>query len=102
MTITEYTQEELDGQKVNVISVRDGEGKPSYETKQTEDVKMLSYVYVVYDGDEGTVYSQEYTYDEHGNLLSTVIYDGNGNQLSSETHTWKAIQVSIDCPRASA
>lgn len=42
------------------------------------------------------------TYDGHGNLLSTVIYDGEGNQLSSETHTWKAIQVPIDCPRASA
>lgn len=96
MTITEYTQEELDGQKVNVISVRDGEGKPSYETKQTEDGKMLSYVYVVYDGDEGTVYSQEYTYDEHGNLTSEkwttgeevvsevtneYTYDDNGKML---------------------
>ena len=42
------------------------------------------------------------TYDEHGNLMSTVIYDGNGSQISSETHTWKAIRVPIDCPRASA
>ena len=67
---------------------------------------------IVYDGltqthtltlADGTVSQKTViTYDEHGNLLSTVIYDGNGNQLSSETHTWKAIQVSIDCPRASA
>lgn len=42
------------------------------------------------------------TYDDQGNLLSTVIYDGSDTLISSETHTWKAIQVPIDCPRASA
>ena len=101
MTITEYTQEELDGQKVQVISVRDGEGKPSCETKETEDGKMLSYVYVVYDGDVGTVYSQEYTYDEQGNLTgekwatdgevvsevtNEYTYDANG-KVTQKLHT---------------
>lgn len=67
---------------------------------------------VVYDGltqthtltkPDGTVTQKTViTYDEHGNLLSTVIYDGTGLQLSSESHTWRAIQVSVDCPRASA
>ena len=42
------------------------------------------------------------TYDEHGNLLSSVEYDGQGNLLVSESHAWKAIEVPLDCPRASA
>ena len=67
---------------------------------------------IVYDGlvqthtltlPDGTVtQTTVITHDEHGNLLSTVIYDGKGEIVSSETHTWKAIQVPIDCPRASA
>lgn len=41
------------------------------------------------------------TYDDHGNILSAVVYDGEGTVISTETHTWKAIQVPLDCPRAS-
>lgn len=41
------------------------------------------------------------TYDENGNLSSSVNYDGQGNLLSTETHSWKAIEIPVDCPRTS-
>lgn len=41
------------------------------------------------------------TYDVAGNLLTHEIYNANQELLSKETHTWKAIQVDPDCPRAS-
>lgn len=41
------------------------------------------------------------TYDNHGNLLTSTTCDSEGNVLSTETHTWKAVEVPIDCPRAS-
>ncbi len=50
---------------------------------------------------DGTVLQKTvYTYDEHGNLLSTVVYNAKGEQVTSEVQTWKAIRVPIDCPRA--
>lgn len=51
---------------------------------------------------DGTVSQTiEMTYDTNGNLLSQVVRDGQGNLVTKETHTWKAIQVPVDCPRAS-
>lgn len=41
------------------------------------------------------------TYDEHGNLLTQEIHDSDHNLVSRETHTWKAVEVDPDCPRAS-
>ena len=41
------------------------------------------------------------TYDNAGNLLTHEIYDGLQKLISKETHTWKAIEVAPDCPRAS-
>jgi YD repeat-containing protein len=41
------------------------------------------------------------TYDQHGNLLTQEIFDGNGQSISKETHTWKAVVVPFNCPRAS-
>ena len=41
------------------------------------------------------------TYDENHNLLTHTVYNALGDQVSKETHTWKAIQVDPDCPRAS-
>lgn len=41
------------------------------------------------------------TYDENGNLLTHIVYNANGDLISKETHTWKAIEVDHDCPRAS-
>jgi hypothetical protein len=40
-------------------------------------------------------------YDEQGNLLTQEIFGSNGQLISRETHTWKAVVVPIDCPRAS-
>lgn len=41
------------------------------------------------------------TYDEQGNLLTQEIFDSSGQLISKETHTWKAVVVPFDCPRAS-
>lgn len=41
------------------------------------------------------------TYDDAGNLLTHTIFNAKGEQVSKETHTWKAIEVAPDCPRAS-
>lgn len=41
------------------------------------------------------------TYDEFGNILQVQAFDGENNLLSTETHNWKAIEVPLDCPRAS-
>lgn len=41
------------------------------------------------------------THDEHGNLLCQELYTSKKVLISRETHTWKAIEVPIDCPRAS-
>lgn len=41
------------------------------------------------------------TYDDQGNAVRTESYSGTGALLVSETTTWKAIEVPIDCPRAS-
>lgn len=41
------------------------------------------------------------TYSISGHLLSHEIYNAEKELISKETHTWKAIQVDPDCPRAS-
>lgn len=41
------------------------------------------------------------TYDENGNLLTHTVYNANNELISKETHTWKALQVDPDSPRAS-
>ena len=41
------------------------------------------------------------TYDVHGNLLAQEIFDNSNALISKETHTWKAVEVPLDCPRAS-
>lgn len=51
--------------------------------------------------DDTIIQTTVITYDEHGNLLSQVVYDGNNNVISKETHSWKAVVVPLDCPRAS-
>lgn len=45
--------------------------------------------------------TQTMTYDEEGNLLSTVLADAGGNLISSETHVWQAVEVPPEAPRAS-
>lgn len=40
------------------------------------------------------------TYDENGNLATSVTYDGEGEILSKDIHVWRAVTVPIDCPRA--
>ena len=41
------------------------------------------------------------TYDDARNLLTHSVYNALGDLVSKETHTWKAILVDSECPRAS-
>jgi hypothetical protein len=40
------------------------------------------------------------TYDENGNLATSVTRDGAGSVIEKQTHLWRAVTVPIDCPRA--
>lgn len=52
--------------------------------------------------EDGTVLSKTVTvHDEFGNLLESTVYDSADRVVSTEIHTWKAIEVPVDCPRAS-
>ncbi len=54
------------------------------------------------DAVSGTVTQTTHlTYDEQGNLLTSAVYDGENRLVSREAHTWKAVVVPPDCPRAS-
>lgn len=51
---------------------------------------------------DGTVLqTQVLTYDEYHNLLKNTLIDGTGTLLFMEEHTWKAVEVPVDSPRAS-
>lgn len=82
------------------------DGKPTAMTTYHADGTLSKTVTYVYDGltvtataDDGTVTQQ--TFDEHGDLLSSIEYAADGTETSRETHSWKAIEVPIDSPRAS-
>lgn len=93
------------------IYATDEEGRPTAITIYQPDGTLLSTSTYTRDGStetitaslpDGTVnQTAVLTYDEHGNLLTQEIFDGNGQLISKETHTWKAVTVPIDCPRAS-
>ncbi|MBQ7416004.1 MAG: hypothetical protein IJW14_03080 [Oscillospiraceae bacterium] len=53
------------------------------------------------DPDGKLIQTAVMTYDEHGNLLTHQVRNADGELVSKETHTWKAVQVDPDCPRAS-
>lgn len=51
---------------------------------------------------DGTVLQiQTLTYDEHNNLLTNTLTGSDGTLVSTETHTWKAVEVPFNSPRAS-
>lgn len=51
--------------------------------------------------DGSVVQTSIMTYDENGNLLTHTVYNADNELVSKETHTWKALQVDLDSPRAS-
>lgn len=53
------------------------------------------------DSDGAVIQTAVLTYDDYGNLLTHTVYNAYHEQVSKETHTWKAVQVEPDCPRAS-
>ena len=53
------------------------------------------------DADGAVIQIAVMTYDDAGNLLTHEIYNADNELISKETHTWKAVQVDPDCPRAS-
>ncbi len=119
---TEYTYDEKGGltrqdQYVDGILTGyglfkvDKEGRPVRCENYDREGTLLTIVTYAYEGTmetrtytdgTGTLVTQEQvmTYDEWGNLLTSTVFDGSGNPLSEETHTWRAIQVAADQPRA--
>ena len=61
----------------------------------------LTQTCVLIDGISTVLSKTVTTYDEFGNLLQVQAFDASGALVSTETHTWKAIEVPLDCPRAS-
>lgn len=55
---------------------------------------------VTTDAQGNVLQTQTLTYDDHGNLLSSILHDAAGMMVSSETHVWMAIQVPEGHPRA--
>lgn len=87
------------------------DGKPLRCDNYSPEGTLISVITYAYDGTMETrtitdatgelvTQIQTMTYDEHGNLLSSSICDGNDLALSSEEHTWRAIEVPVDVPRA--
>lgn len=77
----------------------DPEGNPSSTITCTYEGNTETRVTAL---DNGTVLqTQVLTYDEQNNLLTNTITNGEGSLLSSETHTWMAITVPANSPRAS-
>lgn len=56
---------------------------------------------VTADAEGAVMQTAVLTYDDAKNLLTHTVYNALGDQVSKETHTWKALQVDPNCPRAS-
>lgn len=103
-----YLNGELNGY---IIYSADEQGRTAAATSYQPDGTVSlagTYTYegstttVITSRSDGTVEQKTVTvYDEQGNLSQSTVYDGDGNILSSEKHTWMAIEVPLDCPRAS-
>lgn len=97
----------LDGvlQDYSVFTLGD-DGRPTVRSIYQADGTLSGTVQYTYDGStviatagDGSVTEQ--CYDDHGNLLETTLYSADGTVTSRQTHSWKAIEVPLDCPRAS-
>ena len=82
------------------------DGRPTkLDTYHTDGTLSQTLVYrydgntVTATGDDGSVTEQ--IFDDDGNLLSQTEYAADGTVTQRQTHTWKAIRVPHDCPRAS-
>lgn len=75
------------------------DGSLSSMGKYSWDEQVLTILTTYVDGSPAQC--AELTYDEAGNLLSHAVFGLDGTLLSKETHTWKAIEVAPDHPRAS-
>ena len=93
------------------IYAYDAEGRVATMTTYHPDGSLNSVGKHTWEGDGQTIITTdpngdvmqtaELTYDDAGNLLTHTVYNAFGDQVSKETHTWKAVQVDPDCPRAS-
>lgn len=88
----------------------DGQGRPITGESFDPEGNATATVTYIYDGTTETrtvtdangflTQTQVMTYDGQGNLLSNTVSDNTGNVISSEVHTWKAIEVPAELPRA--
>lgn len=103
-----YTADTLDSYSVYVY---DADGRVATMTTYHPDGSLYSIATHSWEGNAQTIITTDpagqvmqtavLTYDEARNLLTHTVYNLYGDQVSKETHTWKAIQVDPDCPRAS-
>lgn len=102
-----YTNGELTGY---TVCTNDEQGRVVNATAYLPDGSAASQITYVY-GDvtetrtttlaDGTVTQiVVLTYDENGNLATSVTRDGAGSVIEKQTHLWRAVTVPIDCPRA--
>lgn len=75
------------------------DGTPDLTTEYTYDGSTETQVSRSADGT--VIQTIVITRDGQGNIVRTESYSGTGALLVTETTTWKAIEVPIDCPRAS-
>jgi hypothetical protein len=102
-----YTNGELTGYS---ICTNDENGRILHATSYLPDGSENYTITYTYGDDtetrttslpDGTVSQKTIvTYDENGNLSTSVSYNGEGTITSKETHAWRAIIVPIDSPRA--
>lgn len=89
----------------------DGDGRVTTMTTYQPDGSLYSLSTHAWEGNTQTIVTTDsdgavmqtavLTYDENKNLLTHTVYNALGDQVSKEIHTWKAVQVEPDCPRAS-
>lgn len=103
-----YSADTLDSYSIYAY---DSDGRVVAMTTYNPDGSLYSMASHSWDGNTQTIITTDpfgdvmqtavLTYDEARNLLTHTVYNAYGDQVSKETHTWKAIQVAPDCPRAS-
>lgn len=87
------------------------DGKPLSCDNYSSEGELLSVITYACEGttetrtvtdQSGTLVTQiqVMTYDDHGNLLTSKVTDASGLTISSEVHTWMALEVPADVPRA--
>lgn len=89
---------DADGRILTLTSYS-ADGTPDLTTEYTYDGSTETQISRSADG--AVIQTIVITRDGYGNIIRTENYSSTGALLVTETTAWKAIEVPIDCPRAS-